>query len=281
MPAPDASLLFELAKQAFREHALVVPLGYSEPRDEEKRLSYRKAFPRAQRSVAPVPMPPALVLPVTKNWHHVEAQKRISEELSGYLRGVADGLAAAWKAWQAQATLSGVVVMGPMASGGAVAAPPFDALFEALAPSSTAQKLKYSAAIARAVGAGWSAWAGSLSVPGLPWYPAFAAFPASVAPPMPNVPAPLAALGGVTAGLSRAALASAMRGALGDPKAPFSAELFDAVAFAVDQAFGLWRTSTLVTNVLGTGPIPTFAPPITPVGPVVGGTATMSPGGLV
>jgi hypothetical protein len=37
----------------------------------------------------------------------------------------------------------------------------------------------------------------------------------------------------------------------------------------------------MVTNVLGTGPVPTFAPPYVPVGPVVGGIANMPPGGLI
>jgi hypothetical protein len=37
----------------------------------------------------------------------------------------------------------------------------------------------------------------------------------------------------------------------------------------------------MVTNVLGTGPVPTFAPPYVPVGPVVGGVANMTPGGFV
>ena len=36
----------------------------------------------------------------------------------------------------------------------------------------------------------------------------------------------------------------------------------------------------MVTNVLGTGPVPTFAPPYVPVGPVVGGVGTMMPGGF-
>jgi hypothetical protein len=37
----------------------------------------------------------------------------------------------------------------------------------------------------------------------------------------------------------------------------------------------------MVTNVLGTGPVPTFAPPYVPVGPVVGGVGNMTPGGFI
>ena len=44
--------------------------------------------------------------------------------------------------------------------------------------------------------------------------------------------------------------------------------------------FKIWQVSTMVTQVTGTGPVPTFAPPYVPGGPVVGGTAIMSPGGF-
>jgi hypothetical protein len=62
--------------------------------------------------------------------------------------------------------------------------------------------------------------------------------------------------------------------------APFHAELFEAIIDGFQKCFLLWQTSTMVTNVLGTGPVPTFAPPYVPAGPVVGGTAVMTPGGF-
>jgi hypothetical protein len=57
-------------------------------------------------------------------------------------------------------------------------------------------------------------------------------------------------------------------------------ELFDAITDAFDKVFTIWQASTMVTNVLGTGPVPTFAPPYVPVGPVMGGVANMTPGGF-
>jgi hypothetical protein len=71
-----------------------------------------------------------------------------------------------------------------------------------------------------------------------------------------------------------------MVGQLADPMAPFHAELFEAIIDGFQKCFLLWQTSTMVTNVLGTGPVPTFAPPYVPAGPVVGGTAVMTPGGF-
>ena len=56
---------------------------------------------------------------------------------------------------------------------------------------------------------------------------------------------------------------------------------FAAIAPLVIVQFQTKVLASLVTQVIGTGPIPTFAPPYVPVGPVVGGTATSLPGGLV
>ena len=47
------------------------------------------------------------------------------------------------------------------------------------------------------------------------------------------------------------------------------ATLFNALATGINTMFVAWKASTMVTNVLGSGPIPTFAPPAVPVGPVV------------
>ena len=69
-------------------------------------------------------------------------------------------------------------------------------------------------------------------------------------------------------------------GALGDPMAPHHQQLFESIADAVEKCFQLWQTTTMVTNVLGMGPIPTFAPPVVPAGPVLGGMANMTPGGF-
>jgi hypothetical protein len=81
--------------------------------------------------------------------------------------------------------------------------------------------------------------------------------------------------------MQAAALKGQMMGMLGNPTAAYASEIFDAVSDAVQKCLTLWETSTMVTNVLGTGPIPTFAPPYVPVGPVMGGVGNMTPGGFV
>ncbi len=120
-----------------------------------------------------------------------------------------------------------------------------------------------------------------MSVPGLPWYPSFAAFPSREAPPTPNVPCPVMALGKPANFVTASALKSRMVSKLQSAEPQWAAELFDAIAFAFERCFQPWLASTIVTNVLGSGPVPTFAPPYVPIGPVVGGTGNMIPGGFV
>jgi hypothetical protein len=132
--------------------------------------------------------------------------------------------------------------------------------------------------IGNSLGAGWLQFTSSISVPGLPWYPAFAAMPAPVAPPLPNVPCPLVALTMSRAQLGATMLKTTMAA---QSSVPDHQALFGAIAEAFSKVLDLWLASTLVTNVLGTGPVPSFAPPYVPVGPVIGGVGNMPPGGFL
>jgi hypothetical protein len=173
----------------------------------------------------------------------------------------------------------GVVVNGVTATGGRVAGPPWAPLILAKSPASPAG-LKLAQNIAVVFGDAWLKLTSSMTVPGLPWYPAFAAIPSPVAPPTPNIPGPVGTLIMASPVVSK----SALKNALVIKHAGASStdlNLYEALAEAFEQAFQTWKVSTLVTNVLGTGPVPTFAPPYVPVGPVVAGIGTMIPGGFV
>ena len=125
-------------------------------------------------------------------------------------------------------------------------------------------------------------WQNGVTVPGLPWYPAFAAFPGPSAPPMPNVPMPLISC--VSNRASRLVVASEVADAI---RQALPANLSSETAFINRVAAGLalgastWLGVAQVMNVLGYGPVPSFAPPYVPVGPVVGGTNIPAPGHLM
>ena len=135
--------------------------------------------------------------------------------------------------------------------------------------------------IAEAFSDSFFLWQDSVTVPGLPWYPAFAAFPGPAAPPMPNIPMPLISC--ISSRTTKLTLASELSDAITQAlPAPLSSEtdFINRVAAGLALAASTWLPSAQVMNVLGFGPIPTFAPPYVPVGPVVNGTNIAAPGHL-
>jgi len=278
MPAPQSSVLKQLAKSLFRSKGIKMPVNWQQPTGDPNAKQYSDAFKPEERAVAPNPM--KLFVPASVNKYHVAAVNKTSDELEEFIDGICDAICSAWSQWQTASTLVGVVINGPTASVGQLVGPPMFPLIMATAPKSKPNHAKYSNAVAQAISLGWLSWQASVKVPGLPWYPAFAAFPSPVAPPMPNVPIPLVALTQVAQPLSQSALKPIMVATLGDPMAQHHEPLFDSIAGAFEKVFQMWQPSTIVNNVLGTGPVPTFAPPYVPVGPVVGGVGNMIPGGL-
>jgi hypothetical protein len=281
MPAPQASAMQMLAKAKFAGFGLKVPTGWQQPQGDPVGKQFGDAFQASERTSAPDTAAPPLFQPASLNKYHTDTQKKLNEQFGQFIDGVCSAICTAWSTWQSAATMAGVVVNAITAAGGQMTGPPLTPLIIAQAPKTSPMMIKYSTAVASTIGTGWLSWSSSIKIPGLPFYPAFAAFPSAMAPPMPNVPVPLVALTQVTVPISMNALKMQMIGQLGDPMAPFHKELFESIADAFEKCFQIWQPSTMVTNVLGTGPIPTFAPPFVPVGPVVGGTATMPPGGLV
>jgi len=268
-------MLVMLAKMNFCSKAVKLPMSWSTPGDH-----YPKAFQPGEEAVPPN-IPLNLFREESLNKYHVDSAGEIGKQFEKYIEGICGAIHGAVDQWRQTATIAGVMIVGPVASLGIVVGPPLTPLILAQGPKGTPQELKYTTAIANALGTAWLPWQSSIKVPGLPWYPAFAAFPGPVAPPMPNVPVPLIALISVDASLSPGALSGLMMANLGDPTALHAQDLFDAISKAFNTVFTLFKTMTIVTNVLGTGPIPTFAPPFVPVGPVVGGVGTGPPGCLV
>lgn len=270
-----------LAKALFSANAIQVPDGWQQPQGDPPGKQYPDAFQASEKTAAPDTMVPALFLPASLNKYHVDTQKKLNQKFGSFIDGICTAICSAWSQWQSLATMTGIIVNAVTAMGGQLIGPPWTPLILASAPKTSPLEIAYSTTIASVIGTGWLSWQSSVMVPGLPWYPAFAAFPSPMAPPTPNVPTPLAALTSVPVSVSQAVLKQQMVGQLGNPNAPYHQQLFDCIAGAFEQCFNLWLPTTQVTNVLGTGPVPTFAPPFVPVGPVMGGMATMTPGGLV
>ena len=275
MPAPQSSMYKQLARQLFIANAIRLPVSWSQPNDQ-----FSDAFDPSERIKAPN-SPTNLFREATLNKYHVDAAKQVSDQFGEFIDGTCDAICSAISNWFTTVTIQGVIinaVVGILTPGGVVG-PPLTPLIMAQAPKKTPQQLKYSNVIATVFGNAWLQW--QMGITGQLMYPAFAAVPSPVAPPMPNVPMQLIALpspGEVA--LQGAAMKGLMIAQLADPQAPHSAELFDAICNGFTTPFNIMKASTMVTNVLGTGPVPTFAPPFVPVGPVIGGIGTGPPGCL-
>jgi hypothetical protein len=278
MPAPQASMMQQLARAKFTSFALTVPTNWRDPQGDPAAQHYRDAFSASEKTT--VPGSPPLFLAATGNKYHTDTQKMLIAKFGSYIDTTCSAICSAWSQWQSATSMVGILINGPTAAGGQLVGPPLQPLIMAQGATSSPSALKFTTVIATVISNAWLAFTATVKIPGLPLYPAFTAFPGPVAPPTPNIPLPFAQLTQVPTSISADVMKMQMISQLGDPQAPFHKELFESICSAFEQCYNTWKISTMVNNVLGTGPIPTFAPPVVPAGPVVAGVGTMAPGGL-
>lgn len=274
MPAPQASVMQQLARTKFMGFQNRVPKDWQNPSGDPAAQHFAKAIKDSEKVTAPG-MPP-LFIPAALHKQATDTQKMLVGKFGQFIDDTCSALCSAWSQWQTAASMVGFVVTGPMVSAGQIVGPPMGPLFLASAPKSSPQELKYSMAIMQALDLGWTTFLATVkAVPPLPFYPAYAAVPTPVAPPMPNVPVPFAAFLQVPVSISCDVMKMAMFGNLGDPTAPYALNLFEAISFAFEQCYNVWKGTTMVNNVMA---IASGGTPITPI-PAVG-TAMMPPGGF-
>ena len=220
----------------------------------------------------PQAVPPAMIKAASNAKVDVDFQAEVSGELSKLIDAMCQSIVNAHNMWRQQAVLKDVKISAITANGGSIQGPSLSPLIKSQIPGTAL--FGTAATIAQAVADGldgcWQSWQSSVRVPGLPWWPSFVAVPGPLAPPTPNVPSPLSALTWNAATISADVMTQTMKSKQ-LTLAPFSGELFASIATGFARALELWFPSQQVTNVLGKGPVPTFAPPYVPVGPVVAG----------
>lgn len=234
---------------------------------------------RAQTGI-PTPVPPGLFVAASNNKKDVDFQAAVNAEYDGFLDRMCDAIVRGFDMWRQGARFANVVINGPLAVGGSVEGAPLNAFIKAVAPRTGlfGKAAALSDALADAIGNGWQMVTSAITVNGQTWYPTFAAFPGPMAPPTPNLPTPLSALGVPLQLMSVTLLKPKAMQHLSGTK-PFAAEeVIAAILAAVEGELRTWVHAQLVTNVLGTGPVVSFAPPNVVVGPVVGGHVLPTPG---
>jgi len=200
-------------------------------------------------------------------------EENTAEDWASWLGAAKTGAKTAIQVFAATATLKDITINMSIALGGKMTGASIAPITQAIMMASGAPA-NVATAFGSAANASWQGWVSKVSVPGLAWYPAFVSWPGPAAPPTPNIPMPLITLiPGVT--IDGGAVASAIKGTLGDqgeePEAQQAADDFGAW---LSTGFLIWSASTQVMNVLGKGPVPNFAPPYVPVGPVILGDAS-------
>lgn len=191
----------------------------------------------------------------------------------------------AFGSWKQAALFRGITINAITAIGppGCLIGPNLLALMSTQFASLLGDDQALAQAAAAGISTNFAIWQNAITVPGLPWYPTFAAVPGPVAPPTPNLPTPLLALpsAGTLGIVSVPFLKNAMELAASPALRAKSASVFGDIANQVAPFFQAAIAGTFVRGVLGTGPVPSFAPPFVPVGPVVGGSVISTPGQLL
>jgi len=254
-----------------------VPTNWKEPQGDPDAQHYRDAFKASEKNTTPGS--PPLFQAASMNKYHTDAQKMLISGYGDFIDKTCDAICFAWDKWQSTATMAGIIVAASMGNAGQVVGVPLMPLILAKGAMSSPMQMKYTTVIATVIGTQWLAYTATIKMVAMQLWPMFNAFPSPVVPPTPCVPMPFSQMIQVPTLVSCNVMKSLMMAMHADPMAPFASQLFEAICDAFEKAHTQWVQTTMVTNVLGIGAVPTCVPPIMAPGPVVG-TAIMTPGGF-
>ncbi len=289
---PPLTLIKPLGWGVFISKGMKLPTkdSWKDPSGDPDEDQYKEGVGSSIWGIPPMFMP--FFTPQNPHGYHADSCDTIGADFKKLLDDCLDAIKYAVDMYRLQAKFKDLKVMAVSAIGtpGCLKGPDLESFIKN-APTTAAYQgnwAKYRDAVAKGVSKCFKEWQDKVTVPGLPWYPAFAAFPGPQAPPMPNVPMPLIACISanvtkiVTPNPMKDAMIKALSGSLKkeDPDKQHET-LFESIATAAALAFLMWLPSQQVMLVLGKGPIPTFAPPYVPVGPVVAGDNIATPGHLI
>jgi len=289
---PPISPIAILGNVLFLAKGIKLPTDYQKPSGDPAGKHYGDAFQPADRLAIPKTIPPWFLPAEIPNKYYQDQCDEIGKAYKKLHDDMCDAVKYAHTMWKLQAKFKDLKVMSVSAIGapGCLDGPELETFIKTapMVAAYTGNAAKHRDAIAKGVSKCFKDWQGMVMIPGLPFYPAFAAFPGPMAPPMPNVPMPLIACPSaqmaaiVAPSMMKSEMGNALDGGIKekDPDKHYEA-LHEALATVLSLAFLLWLPQQQVMLVMGKGPIPTFAPPYVPVGPVVGGDNLPIPGHLM
>jgi hypothetical protein len=281
-----------LGNVVFLSKGYKLPVNFSRPYSGYLAKHYQDAFKPADLVAIPKLLPPWFQPAEVSNRYYQETCDEIGKGHKEFHDAMIDAVVFAHSLWKVQAKFQDLKIMAISAIGtpGCLSGPELEPLIKSapMVASFAGNEAKHRDAVAKGVSQCFKKWQDNVTVPGLPWYPTFAAFPGPMAPPTPNVPMPLITC--VSPMMTEIIQPTSMKAAMGDaldgdlkdkdPDKHYEG-LHEAIATVLALAFQMWLPMQQVMLVLGKGPVPTFAPPYVPVGPVVGGDNLPIPGHLI
>ena len=265
----------EAVRSRFRQFNITLPAVQMGGATVAGRIAQTGVAPllgSSPQKVQPVQVAAALFRAASNSPADVAHQQAMHELYDSMFQQLIAAIEHGFNLYRQSAGLVDIVINGPHASGGRLQGPNLDKLIMTAPSVSTwsGPKVIMRDAVAKGLHQQWSKLADSVRVPGLLWYPAFVAHPGLMAPPIPNVPTPFKALTHDPGATSPTALKGAMRSWL-HHHFNYSDESFESIALGFDSALQVWKGVQMVTQVMGTGPVPNFAPPFSPAAPVARG----------
>ncbi len=249
MPAPQAKALSLSAKQTFAGRNIALPIQW-----ESMGSLYPGAFGPEQLST-PSNAPETLFHEPTRNQYHTQAACTLGRYYEQFIDRICAAVCEAIDTWMHSASIVSVTLAGTIGTvlPEATIGPRLEPLIMPAAPRDTPRERRYSAAIAGALSDGWDQWQRGLS--GILTYPPFG-------PPGPNIPAPLISFTSAgEAELAPETLVEQMLHRLDDPAALHARDLFDSIAQAFFAHFQIFKTTSLITGVIMTPPVPPLPEP--------------------
>ena len=285
---PSISPINILGDMVFISKAKKLPVDWSQPQDKDcdGNTQYNAATSASEKMGIPTPM--CYFFAASTNKYHTETAKKIGGQWKDFVHEAIDKTKMAVDMWRLQAKFKDLKVMSVSAIGasGCLDGPKLKDCYVGWMGTNKNENA-YIKAVKEGVSECWEAWQKQVMVPGLPWYPPFAAFPVASAPPVPNIPTPMITC--PSAQMAKITVPTQLRDAMvakldgkvkKEDKDKQHVAAFEAIGTVLALAFLMWLPQQQVMMVMGKGPVPTYAPPYVPVGPVVGGDNIAAPGHL-
>lgn len=279
-----------LAKVTFEAQMKKLPVNFKMPSGQKPKEHYDAAWSAADHAGGGPPSPRPFFYNASTLKDHADTAKKIGEQFKEFMDTSIDKTLSAIDMFRAQAKLKDLKVMSVSAIGapGCLDGPKLkDTVPYKTWIGKNDNEKKWIKNIVETMTTQWDGWVSMVMVPGLPWYPAFAAMPMPMAPPTPGIPMPVitcpsAKMAEVAVSIKlKTALCDSHDSGLKDKDEDKQFEAFyTAFATGMSTVFLMWLPMQQFMTCMGKGPVPTYAPPYCPVGPVMGGDNVPAPGHL-